>query len=68
MSDSEKNTNKGLLGMIERVGNKLPHPVIIFIIFAIGIIFISEISVRLGLSAPMTNPETEKRGLLKLYP
>lgn len=65
MSDSEKNTNKGLLGMIERVGNKLPHPVIIFIIFAIGIIFISEISVRLGLSAPMTNPETGEKGVIE---
>ncbi|MFC6463762.1 AbgT family transporter [Marinilactibacillus sp. GCM10026970] len=65
MSDSEKNTNKGLLGMVERVGNKLPHPVVIFIIFAVGIIFISEISVRLGLSAPMINAETGEPGVVE---
>ncbi|WP_225743190.1 AbgT family transporter [Marinilactibacillus sp. Marseille-P9653] len=65
MSDSEKNTNKGLLGMVERVGNKLPHPVVIFIIFAVGIIFISEISVRLGLSAPMIDAETGEPGIVE---
>lgn len=65
MSDSEKNTNKGLLGMVERVGNKLPHPVVIFIIFAVGIIFISEISVRLGLNAPMINAETGEPGVVE---
>lgn len=48
MSDSEKNTNKGFLGMIERVGNKLPHPVILFIILALLIILVSEIMARFG--------------------
>ncbi|GAA0356030.1 AbgT family transporter [Alkalibacterium iburiense] len=50
MSDSEKNTQKGFFGMIERVGNKLPHPVVLFIILALGIILISEIVSRLGVT------------------
>lgn len=41
--------NKFLNG-IETTGNKLPHPVTLFIIFALGIIFISEIASRAGLS------------------
>ncbi|GEK90307.1 aminobenzoyl-glutamate transport protein [Alkalibacterium putridalgicola] len=48
MGDSEKNTNKGFLGFIERVGNALPHPVIIFIILALAIIVISELAARFG--------------------
>ncbi|MDZ7834769.1 MAG: AbgT family transporter [Alkalibacterium sp.] len=48
MSDSEKNSNKGFLGFIERVGNALPHPVIIFIILALAIIVVSELAARFG--------------------
>ena len=48
MSDSEKNTNKGFLGMIERVGNALPHPVVIFVLLALAIIVISELVARFG--------------------
>lgn len=48
MSDSEKNINKGFLGMIERVGNALPHPVIIFVLLALAIIVISELVARFG--------------------
>ncbi|WP_277630792.1 AbgT family transporter [Atopococcus tabaci] len=49
--DSSKGKNKGFLGGIERVGNKLPHPVIIFVILALAIILISEIVARSGFSA-----------------
>ncbi|WP_423190035.1 AbgT family transporter [Alkalibacterium sp. f15] len=48
MNDSENNSNKGFLGFIERVGNGLPHPVIIFVILALAIIVISEIVARFG--------------------
>lgn len=48
MSDSEKNTQKGFFGMIERVGNKLPHPVILFVILALGIVVMSELVARFG--------------------
>lgn len=50
MSDSQKDTNKGILGWIERIGNKLPHPVIIFILLAVAIIFVSEVVARIGVS------------------
>ncbi|WP_130805478.1 AbgT family transporter [Senegalia massiliensis] len=38
------------LNVIENVGNKLPHPVTIFILFALAVIIISEIAFRAGLS------------------
>lgn len=50
MNTKEEHPNKGFLGMIERVGNKLPHPVILFLILALAIIVISEIVARLGVS------------------
>lgn len=46
----EKNQNSGWLGAIERVGNKLPHPVIIFAILAGIVIILSEVIYRLGIS------------------
>lgn len=44
----EKSTNKGILGTIERVGNALPHPAILFLIFSLIIIVASEIVARMG--------------------
>ncbi|MBG9987884.1 AbgT family transporter [Aerococcaceae bacterium DSM 111176] len=42
--------NSGWLGFIERAGNALPHPVVIFLILAAIIILVSELAFRLGLS------------------
>jgi aminobenzoyl-glutamate transport protein len=50
MSNSKKNSNSGLLGWIERAGNALPHPVVIFILLALVIIVASEIVARLGVT------------------
>lgn len=47
---NSKEKNTGFLGGIERIGNKLPHPVIIFVILALAIIVISEIVARTGFS------------------
>ncbi|MDN6730350.1 MAG: AbgT family transporter [Alkalibacterium sp.] len=47
MNESEKR-NKGFLGFIERIGNSLPHPVIIFVILALAIIVISDLAARFG--------------------
>jgi len=49
MSDLEKR-NSGFLGWIERVGNRLPHPVVLFIILAAVIIAVSGIAGAMGLS------------------
>ncbi|RKD28982.1 AbgT family transporter [Thermohalobacter berrensis] len=40
----------GFLDGIEKVGNKLPHPITLFVIFSLAIIVISEIAHRAGLS------------------
>lgn len=49
-----ENKSKGfvarLLGGIERVGNKLPHPGALFAIFAVGIIFLSGITSLFNIS------------------
>lgn len=54
---SKKEINKredkggGILGWIERLGNRLPHPVVLFIILALIVIIMSDISARMNLSA-----------------
>lgn len=60
---SKKNASKkgnGLLGSIEELGNKLPHPVVIFVILALIIIVISEITARAGINASYFDPRTNE--------
>jgi len=54
LGDTEKQSNSGILGGIEKIGNKLPHPVVLFIILIFAIILISELAVQLGLSIEYT--------------
>ncbi|MDO4732577.1 MAG: AbgT family transporter [Bacillota bacterium] len=54
MSKKAAKSGSGLtrcLNGIERVGNKLPHPVILFAIFALAVVIISAICSALGVSA-----------------
>lgn len=48
-----------MLGAIERVGNKLPHPATLFAMFAFAIIIISGIAAWLDVSA--VHPGTGER-------
>jgi aminobenzoyl-glutamate transport protein len=52
----------GFLGTIERVGNKVPHPVVIFVILIGIVIVMSQVLTWLGASvtAGVYNPETGK--------
>ncbi len=50
MEKVKKNYIKKFLTTIEYVGNKLPHPVTIFIILSVVIMIVSEIAYRMGLS------------------
>lgn len=52
----EIQVNKGWLGAVERIGNKLPHPVVIFVFLALLIVVISEIAARLGVNATFFDP------------
>ena len=38
------------LNMIEKVGNKLPHPVTLFVLFSIAVIIISDLAARAGVA------------------
>ncbi len=51
MSDSTTQA-EGILGWIERSGNKLPDPVFIFVYCILGVIGVSVLAAALGISAP----------------
>lgn len=57
-ADSSK--GRGLLGAIESIGNRLPHPAVIFILLALIIILISEWIARSGVSATYFDPREGK--------
>ncbi|SKC56188.1 AbgT family transporter [Maledivibacter halophilus] len=53
-TNSKQRSGKGFFNFfldgIEKIGNKLPHPVTLFALFALAVIIISEISSRAGLT------------------
>lgn len=51
MAESSAATQSGILGWIERTGNKLPDPVFIFFYLIIALVAISVISAAVGVSA-----------------
>ena len=58
---SEKPKTGGWLGTVERIGNKVPHPVLMFLYLIIGVIVLSAVMDALGVSVteqiaiPITN-------------
>ena len=50
MSENQKSTKevKGFLGHVERIGNALPHPAMIFVLLSAAIIVISAIAAKFG--------------------
>lgn len=55
-----KGLTQKILDFIERVGNRLPHPATIFVIFSALVVILSEIAVRFGLNATFTSGQTQK--------
>jgi aminobenzoyl-glutamate transport protein len=51
MENNQKGRIARMLGAVERVGNKLPHPGTLFAIFAVGIIFLSGIASLFNVTA-----------------
>ena len=47
---AEKPKSGGWLGTIERIGNKVPHPVLMFFYLIIGVIVLSAILDLMGVS------------------
>jgi len=70
MSKEDSQETSGVLGWIERVGNKLPHPVVLFIVLAAIIMGLSHILAELGVdvtyfdSAAQENVTVEAVSLL----
>lgn len=50
----EKKQKKGFLGAVEKVGNILPHPAIIFVILCVIVAVISQICAAMGISVTYT--------------
>lgn len=59
----EQAQNKGFLGWIERVGNKMPHPLMLFIYVTLIIMILSFILSMLGVSA--LHPGTKETIFIK---
>ena len=51
---NENKKKKGFLGTVERVGNALPHPAIIFLLLCVIIAVVSHICAKLGVSVTYT--------------
>jgi len=66
MSSKVSNENKGFLAWVERVGNKIPHPFILFL-WLIGIIAVISLilsSLNVSVINPTTNEVIEVKNLL----
>jgi aminobenzoyl-glutamate transport protein len=50
-SESTKTATSGLLGFIERVGNSVPHPAVLFLLLIVGVVLISQVLQMLGVGA-----------------
>ncbi len=66
MGNNSSNWVSGMLGTIEKVGNKLPHPATLFAIFAFAIIILSGLAALLNVTAihPGTGEKVEAFNLL----
>lgn len=49
-----KKKGKGFLGAVESIGNKLPHPAIIFVVLAVVIAVVSHVLASMGVSVTYT--------------
>lgn len=57
----------GFLGWIERVGNKVPHPAIIFLALIVGVIVLSAVLAWVGVSVTTEVAEAEETGVSQEY-
>ena len=65
VNDAEREPNekkKGLLDRIERLGNKLPHPMSLFIIGALVVLVLSQIAYAFGWSVDLTTMKPDADG------
>jgi aminobenzoyl-glutamate transport protein len=59
-SEKQNNTQGGFLGTIERIGNKIPHPAIIFLGLIVAVIVLSQILALAGVK--VTTEVAEPKG------
>lgn len=69
MSKGKKNGFfKKFLDWVEKVGNKLPHPVTIFVIFSLIVIIVSHLAAKAGVAVEyqMIDPSTKEAKMAKV--
>ncbi len=61
-TEAQKGGMQKILDVVERVGNKVPHPVVIFLILIALVIVLSHIFYLMGVAITyqVINPETHK--------
>ena len=59
----QKEQKKGLLNTLERMGNKLPHPIYIFMIMALLVVLVSALTSGTKVIHPGTGEEVLVRNL-----
>jgi aminobenzoyl-glutamate transport protein len=61
-SQADKSAMQKILDVVERVGNKVPHPVVIFLILIAAVIVLSHVFYLMGVAITyqVINPETHK--------
>ncbi|NPD06249.1 AbgT family transporter [Nocardioides sp. zg-1308] len=64
---AEETSSGGFLGWIERVGNKVPHPAIIFLALIVGVIVLSAVLAWADVSVTTEVAEAEETGVSQDY-
>jgi aminobenzoyl-glutamate transport protein len=64
---AEETSSGGFLGWIERVGNKVPHPAIIFLALIVGVIGLSAVLAWADVSVTTEVAEAEETGVSQDY-
>ncbi len=49
--ETTKSAPSGLLGLIERVGNNVPHPAVLFLLLIVGVVLLSQFLQMMGVGA-----------------
>lgn len=64
-NNNKKESSGGILGSIERIGNALPHPAIIFVIMIAILAIISQLTASMGISVNYYDAKDEENVAIK---
>lgn len=65
MENKDQSNNKGILNFIEKTGNALPHPVVLFIIMILFVMIAAHITHMAGVSLPYFDASTNEEVIVE---